>query len=251
MRTAEKHADLNFSKAHVTLNFHWDPFLNSSKLQEQLNFHRIGGDAKRITAQGNMSAAILMVGGGLWHARHIESAALKNFKVSIGNVMASTTLGGPGVLGTSTPQAYQLRPNSNDLLVIAPVQNPLYGFLDPSLETKATMITASIDPLNDYLQQITRHEGAPVAWSYELMTRQEKAVYDKGGIHVIEAVARQKADILLNMRCNTEIPGYPMDKTCCNRYPKPNWVQTAIIVCTLVLVLVILFWSHCMLVVFV
>ena len=34
------------------------------------------------------------------------------------------------------------------------------------------------------------------------------------------------ADLLLNFRCNAQLPKHPpYAKTCCNEYPWPNWIQ--------------------------
>lgn len=243
MRITEKHIDLNFTRAHVTLEFVWDPFLNSSKLQQHLASIP---NSWNYEVNGNVSAAILVIGGGLWHVRHVESSSLTSFKASIENVMSSMGLGDSKNLSSGSSETNQAKPISSNLAVIAPVQVPLYESLYPPVEAEMRMTPERINPLNNYLRNISTFRGAPVAWSYSLMTQNEESTYEEGGIHVIDAVARQRADVLLNMRCNAELmrlKGYPMDKTCCSSYPGPSWVQVMILVGPLIILPLILLLS--------
>ncbi|MCJ1469028.1 hypothetical protein MMC07_007660 [Pseudocyphellaria aurata] len=236
-RITEKHIDLSFTRAHVTVEFIWDPFLNSSKLQQHLVSHRNSWDLEKHELNGNATAAVLMVGGGLWHIRHTDSTSLRDFKASMENVMSSMALGDSRAPNSGSSKRIQARPIARNLVVIAPVQIPLYESLCPAVEVEGRITPARVDPLNDHLRKISTHKGATVAWSYALMTQNEDSAYRDGGIHVVDAVARQKADVLLNMRCNAEltrVKGYPMDKTCCNRYPGLNWVQAIILIGPLV-----------------
>ncbi len=219
---ATKHADLSFTRADVALEFIWDPFLNSSKLQHHLASHRSIWDSVKKETDGDIGAALLLVGGGLWYSKYMEDAALEKFKASLENVISSLTLGGSRALNAMATSS------SKNILIIAPVQSPLL-----SLEAESKLSPGRIDPLNDYLMDMSKYKGAPVAWSYTLMTQEQEAAFKEDGIHVIDDVARQKADVLLNVRCNAELTrlsGYPMDKTCCNPYPKPKLVQVAILI---------------------
>lgn len=247
-RITDKHIDLNFTRAHVTIEFIWDPFLNSSKLQQHLASHRNSWDLEKQNLNGNMTAAVLLVGGGLWHVRHLESTSLKSFKASIENIMSSMAFEASQALSPGPSERNQARPISNNLVVIAPVQTPLYESLYPLVKVEGKMTPAAIDPLNEYLREMSTYKGATVAWSYTLMTQNDEATYEEGGIHVVDAVARQKADVLLNLRCNAELTrlkGYPMDKTCCNRYPRLSWVQVVILIGPLVVLpLIIVSSTH-------
>lgn len=247
-RITEQHMDLNFTRAHVTVEFIWDPFLNSSKLHQHLASHRNSWDLEKQELNGNMTAAILIVGGGLWHARHIESNSLRSFEASMENVMSSMALGDSRAPSSRSSEGNQTKPISSNLVVITPVQSPLYESMYPFVEAEGRMTPARIDPLNDYLRKVSTYKRAAVVWSYALMTQNKEAAYKEGGIHVVDAVARQKADVLLNMRCNAELTrlkGYPLDKTCCNLYPGLSWVQNVILVGPLiVLPLIILLSIH-------
>lgn len=244
----EEHIDLSFTRAHVTVEFIWDPFLNSSKLHQYLASHRNCWNLGSQNLNENTTAAILVIGGGLWHARHLESTSLRSFKSSMENVMSYIARRDSRGLNSGFSEGSQARPISSNVVVIAPVQSPLYESLSPLVDVEGTMTPARIDPLNDYLRGISAYKGAIVAWSYALMTQNQAAAYEKNGIHVVDAIARQKANVLLNMRCNAALPrlkGFPMDKTCCNRYPGLNWVQVVFLVLPLVVLpLVILLSIH-------
>jgi N-acetylneuraminate 9-O-acetyltransferase len=59
------------------------------------------------------------------------------------------------------------------------------------------------------------------------------------GLHYSDAVVKAQANILLNLRCNDALPKrFPMDKTCCRKYPMPSALQV------IILVLIIL-WGPC------
>lgn len=245
-RTAEKHADISFSGAHVNLDFIWDPFLNSSNLQQLSASYQNNWDSKRREMHGNTSTALSVIGGGLWHARHLKFDALATFEAAIHNVISSTTLKDSTHLNPTCPRNYQEISASNSLVIISPVQIPLYGSLNTSSKAELTMTPTRINLLNNYLHNVSISQRAPVAWSYSLMTRHEETAYEKSGVHVIETIARQKADVLLNMRCNaaiTRLGRYPMDKTCCNHYPWPNWVQLVILVGSASVLPIILLWT--------
>ena len=55
------------------------------------------------------------------------------------------------------------------------------------------------------------------------------------GMHFDAAITKTQANILLNLRCNDVLPKkFTFDKTCCNQYPAPNWVQGIVILVVLV-----------------
>ncbi len=228
---AEKHEGVTFNRADVTLEFIWDPFLNTSNLHQQLAANR---DARGPQAQehrnGSKSAAILLVGGGLWHAQHFGEGSLKPFKDSLDTISWLMSHGEHGVSTQHGSPSFQNRPGSEDRVIFAPVQVPWYESL--STPRTATLTAANINPLNDYLRELSVGRGALVAWTYYLMTLQRKSAYGEDGLHVVDTVARRKADVVLNMRCNAELTRttrYPMDKTCCSDYVRTNWVQMAIL----------------------
>lgn len=234
-RKTQKHTDISFSSACVNLDFIWDPYLNSTKLQRVLASQRHSWYPQASNMHGNMTMAILIIGGGLWHARHLNLDASTRFEASIHNIISSITHGNSKHLNMTFSRDYRKAPSPNDLVIIAPVQTPLYGSSNTSSKPKSIITPGTIKPLNDYFHDISTLQNVPVAWSYALMTQDEEKAYEEGGIHVTDTVARQQADILLNMRCNAAITRskqYPMDKTCCSRYPPANWVQRLMVIGT-------------------
>lgn len=231
MAHAEKHSDLSFVRNDVFVDFIWDPFLNSSRLQDELVAYRSRSFSTNPVSNASQSAAILLVGGGLWDARHIGIAPLKRFMDSIDNIVSFMTSVKSGDLSSFA----SLNPSSDDgshnVFLLAPVQVPMYASL--SLSRAATITPEKIDLMNDYLQQLSESQGADVLWSYSLMTWRMDYAYEDSGIHVVQPVADRNADILLNMRCNAEAAvskGYPFDRTCCSSYGRLGWVQWLILV---------------------
>jgi N-acetylneuraminate 9-O-acetyltransferase len=242
MIAARKHADLAFRRHGVDLEFIWDPYLNSSRLYEELEAYRSTpyapaekGDKKR------ESPAIILVGGGLWFARHVHVNTLGEFQDSIDSILPYMIPPTKAPFAID-PRSFVRNHVSKNLLLMAPVQVPRYDFLSPS--RSETITAEKIDAMNDYLQQLSEFQGADVVWSFHLMTRRQRAAYEQSGLHVVDNVAGRKADVLLNLRCNAEAAndkGYPYDRTCCSNYRRPGWVQWAGLFGTLV-ILPLLVW---------
>ena len=221
------HDDLTFHTADVTVEFVWDPFLNSTALNRHLLGLRHAIDDTSLAERSTTPAIpILLVGGGLWHARHLGPESLKQFRRSIDRI----------ALGLSPATAITLLPTSWDqpdrnLVVLAPVQPPLYNRL--SVSRAISMTPIKVEALNSYLRQLPAHQLSHVAWSFTEMTHERNSTFDKDGLHVVESVARQKADVLLNLGCNSLLhqkQGYPFDKTCCSTYPKLRWIQKSMLI---------------------
>lgn len=232
MQKAERHIDLNFSRGGVAVEFFWDPFLNSSNLQHHLAIHHDAWDSEKDKDE-NMSTALLFIGGGLWHAKHLGAAALGAFKTSMETVVSYTVPGGYKNMTAMSSSGYPAFSTTRNILMISPVESPS---LYPAV-AESRLDPARILPLNEHLQKISAEKGALVAWSYNLMTQGDDRAYQTDGFHVVDDVSRHRADVMLNLRCNADIirlKGYPMDKTCCNRYPGPTWVQSAIIIMSLI-----------------
>lgn len=226
MRVAEKHADLSFVRDNVFVDFIWDPFLNSSRLQDELGAYRPRPPLTTRVLNSSQSAAILLVGGGLWDARHIGVAPLKHFRDSIDKIVSTMMSAKPGKTPNYASLTHASEGGAKNVLFLAPVQVPMYESLSPP--RAATITPEKIDPMNDYLQQLSEHQGADVLWSYSLMTWRVDYAYEESGIHVVHPVANRKADVLLNLRCNAEAAvstGYPFDRTCCSAYGRVGWVQ--------------------------
>jgi len=235
---AERQAGHSFISADVSLEFIWDPFLNSTELHNELvafrnNEKTLDGD----TTDSTDAAALILVGAGLWHARHVEANPLRAFKDAVDNVIpfmnSNLSETGAGAVQKSLLRKHR----TTDLLLLAPVQVPLYESLSPS--RAASIVPEKIKGMNAYLRQLSAYQGADVVWSYSRMTWREKLAYEESGLHVVENVANRKADVLLNLRCNAEASAsgvYPFDRTCCSNYRQLGWVQWVALVCGLGLV---------------
>lgn len=211
--TAERHTDLIFGNGVISLEFYWDPYLNSSDLHRHLNAASI----PRVKDSDRDSAAIVVVSGGLWHARFLGDSFYRRFNHSITDISQLMTV-----------QAHHSSQTYDNLLVLAPVQTPLYSDLAPS---RAALTPDRITTLNEHLFHLTEEQDVPVAWAFSFMTKGQELAYESGGLHVVQAIADRMADVLLNIRCNAIITrrlGYPMDKTCCMSYQTLSWIQYGI-----------------------
>jgi hypothetical protein len=221
-----KHRDLEFTSAGVTAQFIWDPWLNSTGSDVELKNFR--ADPRQDHGdQARRSAGLVLLGApGLWNARHGQENYFKDFRESIDRVipyMDHAPIGSG--LSTQLSRPFPVRQTSPNLLLLAPVQVPRYQYLSPSREE--TITPEKIDAMNDLLQQVSAHSYADVVWSYSLMTFSGRATYEDSGLHVVENVAHRKADVLLNLRCNSNAAsrGYPFDRTCCSNYTHMAGVQ--------------------------
>lgn len=222
---ALKHEDQNFSRAGITVKFIWDPFLNSSGLYRALSSYRDSWNPGGKPSDEKDNPALLFIGGGLWHAKHLATTHNDDFRSSINFVMSFMASNGSR-LNLSWKDFWKW-PASRGLMLVAPVQVPSYEALHPSVQE--TLSPSRIDSLNGYLHNISATQEAPIVWSYSLLTLYAASAYNDSGVHVNENIVNRKADILLNMICNEKLMklgSYPRDKTCCASYPRLNSVQS-------------------------
>jgi hypothetical protein len=220
----EKHKNLNFTSAGVTVQFIWDPFLNSTGLDNELK--RFRPDSEIDSDEADESAGLILLGApGLWYARHGQENFHKDFRDSIDNVIPYMDHSKEGKANLPPSRPFPFRKRSPNFLLLAPVQVPWYQALSPSREE--TITPEKIDQMNDYLQQTSAHSSADVVWSYSLMTCAGRSQYEESGLHVVDSVAHRKADVLLNLRCNADATskGVPFNRTCCSNYKQPGPAQ--------------------------
>ncbi|KAF2196054.1 Cas1p-domain-containing protein [Delitschia confertaspora ATCC 74209] len=238
----DMHSDISYSKNGANLKFLWDPWLNGSALfgeledyrrrqgpefKEEVTKQELGSGSGSGRGSGRYTepsrSVVILVGGGLWQARHVHQGALKHFKDSIDNITATAYPTGTMASLRTIPLSSQ--EGIQDQLFFAPVLEPRYELLSPSRER--TIIPEKIDGMNSYLEELSLHRDLNVIWSYANMTRGIPEVYLESGIHVIDSVAERMADVLLNLRCNAKATyqnGYH-NRTCCTGYPPMNMVQ--------------------------
>ena len=221
-----EHSDLAFHIHDAAVEFRWDPFLNSSNLTMELT-------AAARSRQGNKmahSTAALVIGGGLWHARYLDEAHyFDRYRASLESIALSMDHLSPKNAGGPLHR-YSFGPlDTHGFVLLTPVPVPFYNGLSP--ERATTITPAKIDTLNLHLYQNSAAGNVTVPWSFSSMMSPNDSVYQPDGLHFSDNLAARMVDVILNLRCNVELRianrqrGYPMDKTCCNRYNPPRLPQ--------------------------
>jgi len=241
----DTHGDLEFEVDGARLKFLWDPWLNGSALHEELRAFRRqrerSGQGKNYAVQteeemGANRSVVMLVGGGLSHARHHDTNAVELFKHSVDSIISTA-------YGDSSPANIRTAPTTSDdgvgvEIFFSPVIEPIYDMLSPAREV---MITPNkIDAMNRYLGEQSSKMSLNVIWSYTNMTNGQPERYQESGLHVVESVANDMADVFLNLRCNAKAAkreGFPYNRTCCSAYRPMDIVQSAGIIITLLLLI--------------
>jgi hypothetical protein len=99
----------------------------------------------------------VVVGGGLWHAKHPGEGYLTTFEDNIG-----------ALLGLSRKRnifnSTMLIDRRKRLLLFVPVLSPDYDMLDE--DRNATLTPGWLSALNDYLLQPSVRQGVQILWSF-------------------------------------------------------------------------------------
>lgn len=231
-QTANRHANLSFpSTGGGHVRFIWDPYLNSSTLRYELT------SISDVSSHGN-AAALLVIGGGLWHAKYLGDLSTKDYKYSLENITKSMHL--------NTSQPHQ-RNSEEPLVLFAPVFTPWYDSLNSS--TSQSLSPSRIESLNEELRRASIDNGLRVLWSFSLMTYKQKDAYDVSGIHATKSIAELMVDVILNLDCNSRLSldeKYPMDKTCCHTYVLKNFAQLVVMIVAITLPVIGFFWERSM-----
>ena len=213
-KKAEKHTDLTFGEVKTTLDFIWDPYLNSSFLPQYLKSARPNSSGSQQAAR-SVGKALVVLGGGLWFAKDLENAAEK-FKETVDLITSPFPHAEP---------ALHMTLQERSRLLFIPVQPPNYS--DLSADHK-TMQPDKIQSMNEYMADLSTIHDLDVVTSFLDLVKDGSAAYEQKGIHVVPNIADVQADILLNLRCNNDHRDYPYDSTCCYQYAR-DWPQTMII----------------------
>ncbi len=226
----DKHSSISVDAHGLKVEFVWDPYLNTSNLVREV----AATSLPRSRNNQIDTAAILLMGGGLWNARYLGEASSAHYQRSIGEIMRA--LKNDEILRTPVSQSIQSSEGVDELAVVVPIQIPRYDALSP--ERARTITPTSVKPIFQYLQQPSVRHNITVAWSFSHMTWRKPSAYGQDGLHLSGAVAGEMANVLLNARCNAVLrqsnsKGYPMDKTCCNRYQSRDWIQSVLLMISL------------------
>ncbi|MCJ1409715.1 hypothetical protein MMC19_003797 [Ptychographa xylographoides] len=183
--TSSKHQDITFqNESNVSLRFVWDPYLNSTALvNEVTHYSQKVQQLGKQDLEENPSAGIL-IGGGLWHSCYLTNSSFQyRFEESISRVLAPLP-------------SYNTQDN-DDHLLLAPVLSPSYDLLSVA---HTTITAEKVDTMNDYLHHVASRNGADILWSLSLMIEAQKLAHDSGGLHVVNSISDQQADVILNLK---------------------------------------------------
>ncbi|KAI0887478.1 Cas1p-domain-containing protein [Annulohypoxylon maeteangense] len=194
----QRHQDATFEAEGVKLEFIWDPWLNSSKLEKTLkNFHALPTppNESSIRKKDDMSPALILLGApGLWAARYGRDDYLDIFKNSIDHVTPYIS----DVFDENMPRVFNF--DSDDTanhILLAPVLVPEYRHL--SFRRRQTITAERIKQMNDYLSQLSQNQSSHIPWVYNKLSDD----FNEDGLHVSDNVAGHKFDVAINAHCNT------------------------------------------------
>ncbi|KAI0597697.1 10 TM acyl transferase domain found in Cas1p-domain-containing protein [Biscogniauxia sp. FL1348] len=237
--TNEKHHDLTFQAKGVRLEFIWDPWLNSTGLDDALKTFHV---APASTTQGALSkkdesAALIVLGSpGLWAAHYGGEDYLNIFKRGINGISAhlSSNLGDNTLSASSAKGVSNVAPNQ---ILLAPVEVPAFNTL--SSGRSETITSERIDKMNDFLSHLPPNQTSHVMWAFNQMTSSSGKAFGGDGLHVEDNIADRKIDVVLNSHCNA--PAVDTDRlfqgTCCAPEPKNDVFKLALLLLGLITLL--------------
>ena len=213
-----KHGDATNLVAGVDVEFIWDPFVNVTKTDEILNPARGTGQVP----------ALVVFSTGLWFLRQPASGGIPAWKSAVDKIF------------DATHPAHQ---TVADEVVLLPVEETIDSML--SGDRRALLTPQAEAEMNAYLHSrlppFTSSSITQLSIPYVFNTMTTSPYTDlakshtQDGLHFDNSITKTQANILLNLRCNDVLPKkFTFDKTCCNQYPAPNWVQAIVILVVLV-----------------
>jgi N-acetylneuraminate 9-O-acetyltransferase len=232
---SEQHGDIQMRPRGVDLRFVWDPFLNGSILINELQIYQESIVRTRFEGKREIPAVMIVIGGGLWHARQFEVGAVREFKIAIDGITNLAQRRDGSAWQSKSP--FHGWEGIGDQIFFIPVEDPVYERLSPSRQL--TILPDEIDQMNDYLRQLVPDQGLTIPWVNQVMTSRRRFAYEASGLHVLEPVANRRADVILNLRCNAKVDnavGSPYDRTCCSKYTSGNWFQWTLVLLGLTIV---------------
>lgn len=216
-----EHVDAEWKSGTTTVSFMWDPYLNSTSLEQELKSFRYEPSLKN---ESNPTTGLLFLRApGLWHARNDGENYLKYFKQNVDRL--------PKYINPRILKQLGGREESPNLLLMSPMLVPYYDALNDV--RKATITPERVERMNDYLHEASANGKLPIIRSFSSMLAGSNSLrtHDEFGLHLVSSVAHAEVDVLLNLRCNAKLAtrGYPYDRTCCMSYKKPAAIQFFII----------------------
>ncbi|KAL8806288.1 MAG: hypothetical protein Q9182_001435 [Xanthomendoza sp. 2 TL-2023] len=177
MRKAGKHQDLAFEDKDVTVDFIWDPFLNTSTLRRDLVPYGTREDADTVETGG-----LITIGGGLWYARHFGSDWLDHFRDTLNYIIPLVADKTATSFARYSPLSSSQSRSSGHHVYLTPVEIPHYDVLSPL--RAATITPDKVNPMNEYLYNLSTTRGVKVPWSHSLMTWENRTqLFNKAQKH--------------------------------------------------------------------
>ncbi|KAK6332000.1 hypothetical protein TWF718_002539 [Orbilia javanica] len=236
----------------VAVEFVWDPYLNSTRLAEELKPWDNGTVRPEFQTDGSYDPpALFIVGAGIEFAkRGFDENPLRAWREAIDRVAnhmrwgdRSTFFGG------------------KDMLMLAPVEQPAWEKLQIDVRKSFTPSVA-IDT-NKYLTSVAMVQGVDVVRAWKVSSDEKvdlvvsNHIYNKyhsketkeDGIELLEEVASRRLDMVLGLRCNNVLKelGEKISSSCCVRPQKLSWFQNFMMVRGPLVVLVLrvgLWWYN-------
>lgn len=220
-----KHSDYSFtSESGTTLDFFWDPYLNTSSTISLIHGYIPSRDI-------HDRLAMLILGSGLWYLRYADTTGgLPAWEANTERLLESIS-------------AAQIK--LADEVVFLPVEDIVSSKLSP--HRAETMRSSDVDAMNSDLYHrinppspdlYSMFSSSPPALPVSLPLVFNKMLDDgstEDGLHFSDDIVKAQANILLNLRCNDMWPkSSPFDKTCCRAYPSPSFLQLAILAAVIV-----------------
>lgn len=201
-----KHSDINFSSKSVELRFLWDPYINSTSLTREL----VATQRRQMGHAGNHSItpSLLLIGAGSWFARYLGDSWQADYQNALARLFTLA----------AEPQQPTRNVSFTDSIIFLPVQTPVFSRLSDA--QWLSMTGTKLDTMNALLMDLSMKERATVLWSFIRMTRGYNATFQRDGVHNNGQTNGQKADVLLNLLCNSHVSGtadssFPHNKSCC------------------------------------
>jgi len=210
LKTNFDEQDDHFKKDNITLEFVWDPRLNGSTIGRIQAFRDGATDRP----------SLLVIGAGNYAIKHdlideyaltAKSLAATAYESAPHRPIGATisNLDGPG-----------------DLLLFAPTTIPYSN--DPEHQDSIT----AYRKLNEKLGELDDQGLLDVMWTFDSLSNGRKDMFTEDGLSTTGEVARRRADLLLNLRCNARIANrgnFPHLATCCAKWRSPNWIQSTLL----------------------
>lgn len=187
----------------------------------------------RTAGKSEVPAVMLVIGGGLWHARQFNVEAVREFKTVIDGITRLSQRRDGSEWKSKSP--FRSWEGIGDQVFFVPVEEPMFKRLSPSRQL--TILPDEINQMNDYLHQLQPSDGLTIPWVNQIMTSKRPLAYEASGLHVVEPIAIRRADVIFNLRCNAKVDnalGSPYDRTCCSKYTSGNWFQWILVALTVI-----------------